>query len=126
MALEAIRQFAGLLWTDPFDFQAFETQFREQQRIINLQQTLASERAAQKSRLEVSLYQQRGEEYRSEQIMHRAGQEQREIQRALNETSKLHDPLANTNKERMFSLMTGLSLRAPASGITRQVVGLQL
>lgn len=84
-----MRQFVELLWVNPFDFQGFEVQLREQQQMILLQQSLASERAAYNSRVQISLYQQRGEEHRSEQVMHRAGEEQRGIEKATNERSEL-------------------------------------
>lgn len=86
---EAMRQFVELLWTNPFDFQDFEAQLREQQQIILLQQTLASEKAAHRARLQISVYQQRGEQHRGLQVMQHAGQEQRTLQKSINETSEL-------------------------------------
>lgn len=60
---EAIQQFTELLWSDPFDFQKFEIQLREQQQTVTLQQSFASERAAYDSRLQMSLFKQRGEQH---------------------------------------------------------------
>lgn len=85
---EAIQQFTGLLCSDPFDFQKFETQLREQQQTITLQQSLASERAAHNSRLQISLFKQRGEQHWSDEALRWAGNEEREIQNAGNEKSK--------------------------------------
>ncbi|KAL0630785.1 hypothetical protein Q9L58_010363, partial [Maublancomyces gigas] len=89
----SMRQFIELLWTSPFDFHGFEVQLRDQQQIILLQQTLASEKAAHQTRLQISVYQQRGEQHRAEQVVQRAGQEQRTLQKSTNETKRLRQAL---------------------------------
>lgn len=54
------------------------------------QQSLASEEAAHKSRMEVSLYQQGGERHRTSQVREWARRGEREIQSTKIEKSELH------------------------------------
>lgn len=87
---EAIRQFAELLWRTPFDFPKFEIQLREQQQTVVLQQSLAAEKAAHISRQEISLYQRRADQHRTDEVTYRMGNEEREVQKQLNTKSELH------------------------------------
>lgn len=82
---QAIHQFTGLL--GPFGFQKFEKQLGEQQQTIILQQSLAAENAAHNSRLQMSLFQQRGERHWDEEMIQWAGNNERELSRAANEKS---------------------------------------
>lgn len=84
---EATQQFTGLLGREPFDFQKFEPQLREQQHTIILQQALASEKATYNSRLQMSLFQTTGEQHPSNEIVHWAENDEKEIQMAMNEKS---------------------------------------
>lgn len=73
------------MWRNPFDFQGYETQLLEQQKTIILHQSLASEKAAHQARVQMSLYQRSGEQHRSDELKQWAGNEERGIQKAINE-----------------------------------------
>lgn len=103
---KAIQQFSELLWRNPFDFQQFETQLLEQKQTIILRQTLASEKAAYKARLQISLYQQRGEQHRSEEVSRWMGNEERQIQKSVDQRSKLHDYLSDLNEEALTGIIS--------------------
>lgn len=77
----------------------FESQLREQQQIVILQQSLASTNAECKSRLELSLYQRTGEQHRADEVMYRARADKTDVQRIGNEKSELSQhPSVSSNQ----------------------------
>lgn len=88
--LEAIQQFTGLLWSNPFDFEKFEKQLGEQQQAIILRQSLGNAEAAHNSRLQMSVFHQRVEQHLDDEVLQYAGNNERELHKVANEKSKWH------------------------------------
>lgn len=85
--LQAIQQSTGMLG-NAVDFDKFEKRLGEQQQIIILQQNYAAEVAAHNSRLQLSVFQQRGEMHWNEEILQWTGNNARKLRGVVNEKSK--------------------------------------